>query len=127
MEENFYKEVNDALKNVFAITSRIDERMKVLIENHNDSKEKIEKLCDQQITMLNRLTILENRNSMFSDIKSEINTLENKVGDMSERLLNVEKELTSTNNKWATVIDFVFKVGVVVIGAIILWKLGLNP
>jgi len=129
MEENFYREVNDSLKNVFSITSRIDERMKVLVENHNESKEKIEKLCDNQVAILNRLTILENSNGTRAvyDLKEEFGKLERKVDDVAERLLHVEKDMTQTTNKWAAVVDFVFKVGVVVIGAIILWKLGIKP
>lgn len=129
MEENFYKEVNDSLKMVFDITSRIDERMKVLVENHNESKDKIEKLCDQQITLLNRLTILENKNGIeaMHELRNEVNTLDQKIEGISERLLYVEKEMTHSSNKWTSILDFIFKVGVVVIGSIILWKLGLKP
>jgi chromosome segregation ATPase len=129
MEEKFYKEVNDSLKDVFDITSRIDERIKVLVENHNEAKEKIEKLCDQQIIMLNRLTILENKNGTkaMHDLKNDFDALEIKVTDISERLLHVEKDMAQTTGRWASIIDFVFKVGVMVIGAIILWKLGIKP
>jgi len=129
MEEKFYKEVNDSLKLVFDITSRIDERMKVLIENNNDSKEKIEKLYDQHIVMLNRIVIVENKNNgqLLNDLKAEVNIIESRVEHLSERLIHVEKELTQTTHKWTTVVDFIFKVGVVVIGSIILWKLGIKP
>lgn len=129
MEEKFYKEVNDSLKMVFDITSRIDERMKALIESNNESKDKIEKLYEQQVTLLNRITILENKNStqLINDLKNEVNIIDGRVEHLSERLIHVEKEMTQTSSKWTNVIDFIFKVGVVVIGSIILWKLGLKP
>lgn len=129
MEEKFYKEVNDSLKLVFDATSRIDERIKILVEYHNDSKEKIEKLYDQQIAILNRMAVVENRNSsqLINDLKGEVNIIEGKVEHLSERLIHVEKEVNQTSSKWANVIDFIFKLGVVVIGSIILWKLGLKP
>jgi predicted nuclease with TOPRIM domain len=129
MEEKFYKEVNDSLKLVFDITSRIDERMKVLIENNNESKDKIEKLFDQHVIMLNRLSVLENKNNnqLITDLKNEVNIIDGKVEHLSERLIHVEKEMSQTSSKWAGVVDFIFKVGVVVIGSIILWKLGLKP
>jgi hypothetical protein len=129
MEEKFYKEVNDSLKLVFDITSRIDERMKVLIENNSDSKEKIEKLYDQHIILLSRIVVVENKNSsqLIVDLKNEVNIIESRVEHLSERLIHVEKEMTQTTNKWMAVVDFVFKVGVVVIGSIILWKLGIKP
>lgn len=129
MEEKFYKEVNDSLKLVFDITSRIDERMKVLVENNNDSKDKIEKLYEQQVVLLNRIIVLENKNNvqLMTDLKNEINIIEERVDHLSERLIHVEKEMNQSNSKWTAVVDFIFKVGVVVVGAIILWKLGIKP
>lgn len=129
MEENFYREMNDSLKLVFDITSRIDERMKVLVESNNESKDKIEKLYDQQMAILNRITVVENRNStqLINDLKNDVKIMDSKVEHLSERLIHVEKELSQNSNKWASVIDFIFKVGVVVIGSIILWKLGIKP
>lgn len=129
MEEKFYREVNDSLKMVFDITSRIDERMKVLVENNIDLRDKIEKLYDQHVVILNRLVVLENKNSLqaLGDLKTDINSLESKFENMSGRLINVEKEVTQNNSKWTNIVDFIFKLGVVVIGGIILWKLGLKP
>jgi len=129
MEEKFYQQVNDSLKLVFDITSRIDERMKTLVEHNNESKERIEKLCDQQNILLNRITILENRNSaqVIYDLKNEITILDNKVDHLSERCVHVEKEVNQNTSKWTALIDFTFKIGVVIIGSIILWKMGLQP
>lgn len=129
MEEKFYREVNDSLKMVFDITSRIDERMKVLVENNIDLRDKIEKLYDQHVVILNRLVVLENKNSLqvLGDLKTDINSLESKFENMSGRLIHVEKEVTQNNSKWTNIVDFIFKLGVVVIGGIILWKLGLKP
>lgn len=129
MEEKFYQQVNESLKLVFDITSRIDERMKILIENNNDSKERIEKLFDQQNALLNRITILENRNSsqLISELKNEISILDNKVEHLSERCVHVEKEVNQNSSKWAALVDFTFKIGVVIIGSIILYKMGIKP
>lgn len=128
MEEKFYQQFSDSLKLVFDITSRIDERMKILIENNNDAKERIEKLFEQQNVLLNRITILENRNStqLISELKNEINILDNKVEHLSERCIHVEKEVNQNTNKWTALIDFTFKIGVVIIGSIILYKMGLK-
>ena len=128
MEENLYREVSESLKLVFDITSRIDERMKVLIEKNNESKDKIEKLYDQQVTLLNRITILENKNNtqVINDLKNEVNIIDGRVEHLSERLVHVEKEIHQNNSKWANIIDFIFKLATVVVGSIILWKLGVK-
>lgn len=129
MEENFYKEVSDSLKLVFDTTSRIDERIKVLIEKNNESKDKIEKLYDQQVTLFNRITILENKNNtqVINDLKNEVNIIDGRVEHLSERLVYIEKEVHQSNSKWANIVDFVFKLATVVVGGIILWKLGVKP
>lgn len=129
MDENFYREVSDSLKLVFDTTSRIDERIKVLIEKNNESKDKIEKLYDQQVTLLNRITILENKNNtqIINDLKNEVNIIDGRVEHLSDRLVHVEKEVNQSNSKWANIIDFAFKVATIVIGAIIMWKLGIKP
>lgn len=129
MEENFYKEVSDSLKLVFDSTSRIDERIKVLIEKNNESKDKIEKLYDQQVTLFNRITILENKNNtqVINDLKNEVNIIDGRVEHLSERLVYIEKEVHQSNSKWANIVDFVFKLATVVVGGIILWKLGVKP
>jgi uncharacterized protein YhaN len=128
MEEKF-REVNDSLKLVFEMTARIDERMKVLIESNSESKDRIEKLYENQMTLINRIAILENKNSteLITDLKNDVNIIDGKIEHLSERLIHVEKEMAQTTNKWSSVVDFIFKVGVVVIGSIILWKLGLKP
>ncbi len=129
MEKNFCKDVNDSLKLVFDITSRIDERMKILIENNNDSKDKIDKLYDHQSSLINRIIILENKNhaQSITDIKTDLKILDEKVTHLTDRCVHVEREVNQTKNKWASIVDFVFKIGVVVIGSIILWKLGIKP
>jgi len=129
MPNNDFKEVYEFLMTISETSNRIDERIKILIENNNESKERIEKLFDQQNLLLNRITILENRNNtqLISDLKNEITILENKIDHLSERCLHVEKEVNQNSSKWSALIDFTFKIGVVVIGSIILWKMGLQP
>ncbi len=126
MDKNLSNEVNESLKLVFDITSRIDERMKALIQSNNESKERIEKLYDQHMALFNRITVLENKNNI-SDLQNEVNALEDKVASLSESLLHIEKDVAQNTNRWATIIDLVFKIGIIVIGGIILWKMGIKP
>lgn len=127
MTQDHYKEVNDSLKLVFDLTSRIDERMKILVSNYEEAKVKIDKLADQQNAFLHKIVILETSKEAVLDLKKELVVIENKVEDFSERLMYVEKEIQSHASKWATFFDFIFKIAIIVVGALILWKLGLKP
>jgi chromosome segregation ATPase len=130
MDDPFYKEVSESLKLVFDLTSRIDERMKILIESNNDYKEKIEKLSVQHGEAIMRISILENKASSKEldsvKVEADLEKVEEKMIHLTDRMSDVEKDIKSHSNKWSSMVDFIFKVGVIVIGGIILWKLGLK-
>lgn len=123
------RELTESLKSVFDLTSRIDERLKSLIESNSESKERIEKLVDNQTTMLNRLTVLENKNysSEITLLKNNIDVLEAQVDSIVNRVSSIENSIESHTTKWTMILDFAFKIAVVVISGIILWKMGIKP
>lgn len=127
--ERIYKELDDSLKMVFDVTSRIDERMKILIESNSESKERIEKLAEQQNHLSNRITILESSNNsrILSVVENEVKNLDNQADQFGTRLTHVEKDIAKYTNHWNTIFEFVFKIGVMIVGGIILWKLGVKP
>jgi len=133
MDEIAYKELSNSLKSVSDVTARIDERVKVLVEDNNIFKARFEKVSENQITLVARLSILEG-NSDVDSIKSDIIALQEKVEYLSGKSIKIEQDINmmeksigQQDNKWANVIDFLYKVATVVIGAIILWKLGIKP
>lgn len=123
MEANLQR-LNDSVNQVFELSSRIDERLKSLVESNQESKERIEKLVVNQTNILTRIIVLENESKTIEDVKKDIKILEQQVDLLSERVIHVEKEVGAHSNKWTNLIDFGFKVGHIVIGAIILYKLG---
>jgi chromosome segregation ATPase len=129
MDQNYYKEVSDSLKLVFDLTSRIDERTKTLVSNYDDAKEKIDKLAEHQSNVLLKVISLESKDStnIVKEIKNEINVIEGRVEHLSDRLMTIEKDLQSHAGKWAVVLDFIFKIGVIVVGGLIMYKLGIKP
>ncbi len=129
MDQNYYKEVSDSLKLVFDLTIRIDERMKSLIANNEEAKEKIDKLFENQTALLGKVIILENKNAsqFVEELKKEIDVIEGRVDHLADRLVDIEKDMQMHAGKWTSFFDFIFKIAVMVVGGIILWKLGLKP
>lgn len=128
MNENLYKEVTDSLKLVSDITSRIDERMKILIESHNETKDKIDELFIQHNSLITRISLLESRSNgrEIGEIKTDFKQLENRLDTVAVKVVDLEKEMLGHSNRWANVVDFIFKVSVIVLGGFILWKLGIK-
>lgn len=133
MDEFSYKELNNSLKAVSDITTRIEERTKILIEDNNIFKSRFEKMAEIQASLVARLGIIESSHDI-SNIKNDIIALQEKIEYLSGKSIKIEQDISQMeksigqqDNKWANVIDFLYKVATVVIGAIILWKLGIKP
>ena len=124
INDQFYKEVSDSIKLVFDLTSRIDERVKHLVEQHSDSNQRIERLVERQEDIFSRISVLENKNG--NGYKEDIIELKKNVHIMEIKMSSLELQTNQHENKWQKIIDFVFKVSVAVVVAIIVWKIGLK-
>ncbi len=123
------KTVNDILN----LTSRIDERVKMLLEKQKRTEEKLDVVGNEKNNVLSRVALLEGL-----DMKDRLDELEEKLDeklDALERTLSILKDdhnalsIKSINveNKWNKVLDTVFKLGFIVFAAYLLYKLGLSP
>ncbi len=120
--DEFYRQVSESIKLVFDLTSRIDERVKFLVEQHGEANDKIEKLMDRQEGIVSRLSVLENKNG--NGLKEDVYDMKNLVRALEIKVASLEIHSASHTNKWSTATDFVFKVIVTAIGAMLAWKIG---
>jgi hypothetical protein len=107
---------------VFDLTIRIEERLKILVEQHNSSSEKIEKLMERQENLFSRISVLENRNG--NHFRDDIKDLEENLQAVKAKVAVLEINSGQQENKWKLAVDFVFKLIMVIIGAVLTWKLG---
>lgn len=133
MDEFSYKELSTSLKAVSDITTRIDERTKILVEDNNVFKVRFERVAEIQSALVARLSIIESSHDI-SNIKNDIVALQEKIEYLSDKSIRIEQDISMMeksighqDNRWANVIDFIYKLSTIVIGAIILWKLGIKP
>jgi hypothetical protein len=133
MDDNAYKELSHSLKSVSDITTRIDERVKVLVEDNNVFKVRFERVAEIQSALVSRLSIIESSHDI-SNIKTDIIALQEKIEYLSDKSIRIEQDISMMeknighqDNRWANVIDFIYKLSTVIIGGIILWKLGIKP
>jgi chromosome segregation ATPase len=122
MTDQFYREVSESIKLVFDLTSRIDERVKILVEQHNEANQRIEKLMERHENILSRISVLENKNG--NDVKQDVSELKKDVKGLEIKLAALEIHSSGHENKWKLVGDFIFKLAIAAIGAVLAWKLG---
>lgn len=120
-----YREVSESIKLVFDLTSRIDERVKHLVEQHNEANQRIEKLMERHENILSRISVLENKNG--NGMKEDISELKKGFHDIEIKVAAIEMQTIRHENKWQTIGDFLFKIAVAVVGAVIVWKLTVKP
>lgn len=124
MNEHTYKEVSDSIKLVFDLTSRIDERVKMLVEQHNDTTQKIEKLMDRQENLLTRTSVLENKSA--PDTKQDLQELRHVCEELKIKVAALEIYTARHESKWQMIGDFIYKTVLTVVGLFIAYKIGLK-
>jgi len=140
-----YNSVNESIKSVFDLTSRIDERVKMLVERQGDLEQQLDKAIDNQQQILNRVTVLESKDATsvvasnkidIHDIKQKIAIMENSsskedIEDIKQKIhlldLRVESINMRTSNqegRWARLFDLIFKLTIMLIGGYLLFRFG---
>lgn len=121
MDSSLYKEVTQSIKATFDLTARIDERVKMLSENHKTSSAIMDDLQKRQSDILTKLVLLESK-----DDKTITTGLQSSLKDIEMRLMLVEKSAINSDNKWKLAFDFTYKTVWVVVVCYILLKLNLQ-
>ncbi len=115
MDETLYKEVTQSIKAIFDLTARIDERVKMLLEQHALLSKKLDNQAVQDNEMVTRISVLENRNGKLTEkeihrLEEELNELEVKVDEMKEGLGETKRWAMVNQSRWKMVFDFTYKV-----------------
>jgi hypothetical protein len=140
-----YNNANESIKSVFNLTSRIDERVKILVEQQVDLKQQLDKAIDNQQQILNRVTVLESKDvtsavaSSKTDIhdikqrvaimessgsKQDIEDIKQKIHLLDLRLESINMRTANQESRWAKIFDLVFKLTIMLIGGYLLFRLG---
>jgi hypothetical protein len=137
-DTSLYQQVNESMKHVLDLTSRIDERVKMLIDQNSIFSNKIDIMNKNYSEMVQRITILESYidDDKIQELEKRLVILElqsNDIKGLIEKLSTFEddhKELKrfkkSAENNLKTVFDAIYKIITMLIGAYLLWKFGWN-
>lgn len=135
---------SESIQMVFDLTSRTDERVKMIIEHQKEIEEQIEKLIIRTDSISHRLSIIDAND--FASIKNNLHSLREKVAvitnDNSYKELielrakiqsielkaeNIQIRLGFHDHRWSQIFDLIWKMALMCIAGYILYKLGLQP
>ena len=132
MDETLYKEVTQSIKAIFDLTARIDERVKMLLEQHAVVNKKLDGQAVQDNEMATRISVLENRNGKVTEkeinrLGEELNELEIKVDEMGEGVIEAKRWTMISQSRWKMAFDFLYKMVYAIVVAYLLYRLNFNP
>jgi DNA repair exonuclease SbcCD ATPase subunit len=150
LTEQFFVQVQESIQAVFDLTSRIDERVKILIEHQKEIDSQIDKVIEMQQSCIQRLNLLEAQDydliaqdlheisKKIAVIQSdkpekELQNLKSDNQELNKKIHSLELKLEATNykvgsqeNRWIRIFDSLWKILLMIIASYILYKLGLQ-
>ena len=121
--EPLYEEIRKSINDVIDITSRIDERLKILYEKDDEYKEDFQSIFRDISLILQRLA---SNDCVVPTIVENLNELKKKVYDLEIKMSNVNVAVKDHENKWSKLLDWTFKIALTALSAFAAWKLGTN-
>lgn len=141
--EKAYAQVTESIQGLLDLTSRVDERVKLMMQKQEVLEDKIDHLLANYNELNTKVSILESRESPetlqkeIKDLKEELHTVQLKVHSMegeSEkpihaielRLQKLEDANNRSENIWTKIIDNTFKLGFIILAAYLLYRMGIQ-
>jgi len=121
--EPLYEEIRKSINDVIDITSRIDERLKILYEKDDEYKQDFQSIFRDISLILQRLA---SNDCVVPTIVENLNELKKKVYDLEIKMSNVNVAVKDHENKWSKLLDWTFKIALTALSAFAAWKLGTN-
>jgi chromosome segregation ATPase len=105
------------------MTSRIDERVKILLENQEKIYDKFEKIIEKNIEMQTKIMIFENK---FEEIDASIEEVNDRAFDLEASLHDLKRFKSGTENQIKNIAVIIYNISIPVLIGYILYILGVK-
>jgi hypothetical protein len=122
-DNSYDKQVAESIRSLFELTSRVDERVKLMSDNYQRIDTKFDSIVRGQQELLQRVTALESRNG--TEIKKVVEELSERVRKMEINMQSLEIVSKGNQNKWDKAIDYGMRILVAIAAALLTFKLGI--
>lgn len=129
MEDNtqdlFMQQAPHVMKTVLEVTSRIDERVRIMIDRQTETDRKLSNLLESVTTLAARVQVLEAR-----DIKSVEEGMERAAHRLNEaeKSINIlQLQVAGTEWKWKSALSFIGNLALGILIAYASYKFGIQP
>ena len=121
-QDQFFAQVSESIKDLHDLTTRVDERVKHLIEKQSDMEQKMNRIDG----LSERMAVMESKAGAIDTMATDISNIEQNVQFDEKRLSTLESSNQSLQSRWQQIGSFVVQLAWAVIACYIIYKLGLS-
>lgn len=124
----YYSQIQNSIKSIFELTTRVDERVQLMMKKQEDVEWKIDGISTEMKELSTRVTVLESNNgkAVAAAVSTEVDRLKDTISDMKLKIQTLESKADSSEGKWKTVLNFGLQILWVVVAAYLLYRLGIQ-
>ena len=121
MPEDISAQIFENIQKLFDLSTRIDERIKSIQIQQEHLYNRIDNTVKNYIEVVQKIAVLES-----NDNESQIDLYHNQIIEIDKRLLLLEEQSGTHNERWKGVATFVIQLVWVILAAYLLTKLNLQ-
>lgn len=125
-QNHFFTQVSVSIKDLHDLTTRVDERVKHLVEKQVNIENKLNKLDENQTKLSERIAVLESKTNCVDSVAESIDDLEQVNSANDKRLTALETSHQTLQGRWQKISSFVLQLVWAVVACYVIYKLGLS-
>ena len=119
-------QASDSIQKLFDLVTRIDERVKSLQDKQQSHSKQIDNILANYNELKEKIAIIQS--SSTTGINADnIELCKDKIVELDKRLSSLEQKSAGMESRWSTIFKFIVQTIWLIVGAWVLYKLGLSP
>lgn len=119
-------QTSDNIQRLFDVTTRIDERMKILQDKQEYLDGKIDDITQKQTDIAQKMAIIESQFVEIEGIFTLLDSNQKELNEFDKRMSKIEDEQGNHNKRWNGIASFTIQLVWVILAAYLLTKLNLQ-
>lgn len=121
-QDQFIAQVSESIKDLHDLTTRVDERVKHLIEKQCDMEQKMNRIDE----LSERTAVLESKASAVDHMNASISNIEQTNLMDDKRLTALEASHQTIQSRWQKMTGFILQLVWAIVACYVIFRLGLS-
>lgn len=121
-------QTSENIQKLFDLSTRIDERVITIQQKQEELDRRIDVIVKDHNKLMQKIAVIESKNisPLIDSIESKMEKADREVNSIDKRLINVEHDSLTNQDRWGKFSSFTIQLIWIVIASWLLFKLNLN-